>query len=74
MSPYLVRILNLQMRGAGLQRAPNELIEGERLRMSIKDYVAQNPYGLSKFMGKKVVRLYSRYGSKYVILRLFNVH
>ena len=40
----VVAVLNLQMRGAGFpQRAPNELIEGEGLCMSIKDYVAQNP-------------------------------
>ncbi|MEM1555860.1 MAG: transposase [Candidatus Bathyarchaeia archaeon] len=40
----VIAVLNLQMRGAGFpQRAPNELIEGEGLCMSIKDYVAQNP-------------------------------
>ncbi|MEM3922458.1 MAG: zinc ribbon domain-containing protein, partial [Nitrososphaerota archaeon] len=40
----VIAILNLQMRGEGFpQRAPNELIEGEGLRMSIKDYVDQNP-------------------------------
>jgi len=36
----VVAVLNLQMRGAGFpQRALNELIERERLRMSINDYV-----------------------------------
>ncbi|MEM2584915.1 MAG: zinc ribbon domain-containing protein [Thermoproteota archaeon] len=36
----IVAVLNLQMRGEGFpQRAPNEIIEGERLRMSTKDYV-----------------------------------
>jgi putative transposase len=40
----VVAVLNLQMRGAGFpQRALNELIEREGLRMSIKDYVTQNP-------------------------------
>ncbi|MEM0489055.1 MAG: hypothetical protein QW707_07670, partial [Candidatus Bathyarchaeia archaeon] len=43
----VIAVLNLQMRGAGFpQRAPNELIEGEGLCMSIKDYVAQNPFFL----------------------------
>ncbi|MEM2027005.1 MAG: transposase [Candidatus Bathyarchaeia archaeon] len=40
----IIAVLNLQMRGAKFpQRAPNEIIEGEGLYMSIKDYVAQNP-------------------------------
>ncbi|MEM2399327.1 MAG: hypothetical protein QXW55_05135 [Candidatus Bathyarchaeia archaeon] len=40
----IVAVLNLQMRGEGFpQRAPNEIIQGEGLYMSIKDYVAQNP-------------------------------
>ncbi|MEM4187133.1 MAG: transposase [Candidatus Caldarchaeum sp.] len=40
----VVAVLNLQMRGAGFpQRALNELIEREGVRMSIKDYVTQNP-------------------------------
>ncbi|MEM1661049.1 MAG: hypothetical protein QXR17_07935, partial [Candidatus Bathyarchaeia archaeon] len=43
----VIAVLNLQMRGAGFpQRAPNEIIEGEGLCMSIKDYVAQNPFFL----------------------------
>ncbi|MEM0011146.1 MAG: NAD-dependent epimerase/dehydratase family protein [Candidatus Bathyarchaeia archaeon] len=33
-----------------------------------------SPYGLSKLMGEEVVRFYSKYGLKYVILRLFNVY
>ncbi|MEM4975718.1 MAG: hypothetical protein QXT64_00160 [Desulfurococcaceae archaeon] len=42
----VIAVLNLQMRGAGSpQRALNELIEGEGLCMSIKDYVAQNREG-----------------------------
>lgn len=33
-----------------------------------------SPYGLSKLMGEDAVRFFSRYGLKYVILRLFNVY
>lgn len=33
-----------------------------------------SPYGLSKLMGEEVIRFYSRYGLKHVILRLFNVY
>jgi UDP-glucose 4-epimerase len=33
-----------------------------------------SPYGLSKLMGEDVVRFFSKYGLKYVILRLFNVY
>ncbi|MEM3550707.1 MAG: NAD-dependent epimerase/dehydratase family protein [Candidatus Bathyarchaeia archaeon] len=33
-----------------------------------------SPYGLSKLMGEEVVRFYSKYGLKHVILRLFNVY
>lgn len=40
----VVAVLNLQMRGVGFpQRALHELIEREGLRMSVKDYVTQNP-------------------------------
>ncbi|MEM2293940.1 MAG: GDP-mannose 4,6-dehydratase [Candidatus Bathyarchaeia archaeon] len=33
-----------------------------------------SPYGLSKMMGEEVVKFYSKYGLKHVILRLFNVY
>jgi len=33
-----------------------------------------SPYGLSKLMGEDVVRFFSKYGLKHVILRLFNVY
>jgi UDP-glucose 4-epimerase len=33
-----------------------------------------SPYGLSKLMGEEVVKLFSAYGLKQVVLRLFNVY
>ncbi|MEM4552567.1 MAG: NAD-dependent epimerase/dehydratase family protein, partial [Thermosphaera sp.] len=35
----------------------------------------KSPYGLSKYMGEQIIRMYGRlYGLKYSILRLFNVY
>jgi len=52
-------------------------VYGEPVNPPISEMHPMNPispYGLSKLIGEEVVRFYSKYGLKHVILRLFNVY
>jgi len=52
-------------------------VYGEPIELPIRETHPTNPispYGLSKLFGEQILDLYSRYGLKSVILRLFNVY
>jgi len=52
-------------------------VYGEPLKLPIgEDHPLDpiSPYGLSKLFGEEILKLYSKFGLKYTILRLFNVY
>ncbi|MBO3800389.1 MAG: NAD-dependent epimerase/dehydratase family protein [Candidatus Brockarchaeota archaeon] len=52
-------------------------VYGDPIRLPIDENHPTNPispYGLSKLMGEEVVRFFSKYGLKQIVLRLFNIY
>lgn len=65
------------LRGVKLVYVSSAAVYGDQAVLPISEGNPPNPisvYGLTKLLGEEVVRYYSRYGLKYVILRLFNVY